>query len=480
MPSTTTNHPRALPFLFLTEMWERFGFYIVQGLLVLYMTEYFGFSDNDSYAIQGVFTALAYISPLAGGYLANKLLGFKTSVIWGGLLLILGYFLLALPFANTLLYPALATIVVGNGLFKPNISSLLGMQYQPNDARRDSGFTIFYIGINLGALLAGLSSGYIKNYFGWQISFGLASIGLVIGLVTFAYGLRCIKEIPAKPAMNFKFKIKIVFYSTLAIAGVYFLLGIYSLANWLLPCLGVGLLVYLCLLTQQQTAEYKRKLLTLNILIVSSIVFWMLFIQLFLSANLFIDRLVDKSLFGLPLTTTVFYGTESIFILLLGPFFAWLWHVLGDSKHNPSPISKFILGIVFVAAGFLVLAFSTFYPDNRELISPFWVFGAYFLITIGELLISPIGLSAVTILAPPPLVGFFMGVWFVAVGFAGIFAGWIARLASIPTGIESASAKLTIYQAAFFDYAYLALFAAILLFFVQLGIKKMLIKAEDS
>src|SRR3990167_454908 len=177
MGATKSRHPIALPFLFLTEMWERFGFYVVQGLLILYMTQYFGFTDNEGYTILGVFSALVYISPFIGGFLADKILGFKTAIVWGGLFLIVGYALLSLPYPKLLFYPALATIIIGNGLFKPNISSLLGTQYASNDPRRDSGFTIFYIGINIGAFLAGISSGYIKNFFGWRTSFGLAAFG---------------------------------------------------------------------------------------------------------------------------------------------------------------------------------------------------------------------------------------------------------------------------------------------------------------
>ena len=183
----TTSYPKALSFLFLTELWERFGFYVVQGLLVLYMTQYFGMSDNESYSILGIFTA-SNISPLVGGYMASKYLGYETSIIWGGFFLVAGYALLALPFTSIFADPALATIIVGTGLFKPNISSILGTQYKIDDPRCDAGFTIFYVGINCGILLAGLSSGYIREYLGWRVSFALASIGLIIGLFTFSDG----------------------------------------------------------------------------------------------------------------------------------------------------------------------------------------------------------------------------------------------------------------------------------------------------
>lgn len=472
-PISTSHHPKALPFLFLTEMWERFGFYVVQGLLVLYMTQFYGFSDNLSFTISGVFAGLVYISPFIGGFLADKLLGFKTAIIWGGLFLVLGYALLALSSTQFLFYPALATIIVGNGFLKPNISSLLGTQYASTDPRRDSGFTLFYIGINIGAALSGLS-GYVRNVYGWPVTFALASLGMIIGLITFSSGLKHIKNTQKLKPISSKTKMSLFIYCLLAIVGVSFLLKINTLADWLLPCTGIVLLIFLTVLTMQQTPEYRKRMIVLNVLIISSIVFWMLFLQLFNSANLYIDRLVDKTLFGVHLTTTVFYASESVFIILLGPLFAWLWHALGRNNKNPSPISKFVLGIMFAGLGFLVLGASTMFPNSEGLIDPLWIFFAYLLITIGELFLSPIGLSAVTTLAPPHLVGMMMGIWFVATGFGGIFAGLIAKISSVPDNIASTAEKLAIYQNAFLDYAYLAFFIAIALLFVNLGMKKIL------
>ncbi len=472
--TTNTHQPKALPFLFLTEMWERFGFYVVQGLLVLYMTQSFGFSDNESYTLLGVFTALVYISPIVGGLVASHLLGFKTAIVWGGLFLVFGYFLLALPYPDMFFYPGLAIIIVGNGLFKPNISSLLGTQYTGHDPRRDSGFTIFYIGINVGALLAGFSSGYIKDMFGWGISFALASIGLMIGLAIFCYGLRYIKDTHKKLHTNTLFKLRLLAYCLLAAIAICFLLKINALAIWLLPCVGVLLMVYLTVLTLQHKAKQRKDLITLNILIISSIVFWMLFLQIFYSANLFVDRLVDKQLFGIPLSTTVFYATESLFVILLGPLFAWSWNKLGKKKKNPEPVNKFAAGIFFTGLGFVVLAASTLFPNGTGFISPLWVFSSYFLITIGELLLSPIGLSAVTLLSPEKLTGMMMGVWFVANGFGGIFAGWLARMSSVPNADITITDKLAIYQSAFLYYAYIAFFVAFSLFLVQVALKHFL------
>ncbi|RDI46489.1 peptide MFS transporter [Aquicella lusitana] len=472
MDAVKSHHPRALPFLFFTEMWERFGFYIAQGLLVLYMTQHYGFSDDISDTISGIFAGLVYISPFVGGFLADRILGFKTSIIWGGFFLIAGYALLALSSTFALFYTALATIIVGNGLFKPNISGLLGTQYAPNDPHRDAGFTIFYIGINIGAALSGLS-GYVKNAFGWNITFAMASIGLIIGLITFSFGLKYIKPTQQLKPVTRKFKYQLFLYCILAIIGLSFLLKIHSLANYLLPGAGLVLLVFLVVLTLQQNAEYRKRLLILNTLIVSSIIFWALFLQLFISANLFVDRLVDKNLFGIPLTTTVFYASESVFIILLGPLFAWSWQTLGKNDRNPSPVSKFVIGIFFAGLGFFALSTSTLYPDSAGMIHPLWVFFAYLLITIGELLLSPIGLSAVTLLAPPHLVGMMMGIWFVATGFGGLFAGMIAKIGSVPETAVTNAEKLVIYHTAFLDFAYLAFVVAIVLFFVQLLLKKL-------
>lgn len=472
----TKRQPPALAVMFLTEMWERFGFYIVQGLLVLYMTQYFGYSDNKSYSILGAFTALAYISPIVGGHLADRLLGFVTTTVWGGFILMIGYALLAIPSRGIFFYPGLATIIIGTGMFKPCISSLLGAQYDTDDPRRDSGFTIFYVGINSGAFLAGLSSGYIKNAFGWHVSFLLASIGLIIGLATFLFGLRYIKYIKPQRKIPRHYKLQLFLYCILAIIGINFLLQVNALAEWVLPGFGVVLLAYLTMLTTQQDEDYRRRMTLLIILIVSSIVYWMLYLQMFFSANLFVDRLVHKEVFGVQLTTTVFYASESVFIILLGPFFAWLWHTLSRHNKNPSLLTKFILGIFFGGLGFFILSMSTRFPNADGLVQPGWVFFSYFLITVGELLLSPIGLSAVTMLAPSHLVGFMMGVWFVAIGFGGVFAGAAAKLSSVPDTVTLTSEMLAIYGQAFMDYAGIAFFVVVVLFFSRFLVKKFIFR----
>jgi POT family proton-dependent oligopeptide transporter len=478
MAITRRRHPKALPYLFLTEMWERFGFYVVQGMLVLYMSKGYGFSDEKSFTISGFFMALVYVSPMVGGYLADRILGFKQAIIWGAVFLIIGYGLLAEP-STKVFYVGLATIVVGNGLFKPNISTLLGALYPPGDTARDVGFTIFYIGINLGVLLAGTSSGYIKDHYGWHAGFGLASIGLMIGLITFAAGLKW-GEIHYKNAQTLiksKFFLSrplLITYCLLTIAAMSAILQNTFLSKWLLPIAGIVLLFFVFILAYKQEPRERDRLLILNILIISSVIFWMIFLQLFFSATLFIERLVNREAFGIQIPTTVFYSLESAYVILFGPIMAILWDILSRINQNPSSFLKFVLALVLAGLGFLVLAISTSYPDANHLVSPLWVLLSYFLITVGELLLSPIGLSAVTLLSPPHLTGMMMGIWFVALGLGGYFAGVLAKLSCVPENITNVATLLPIYHHAFMAYFWLAAGVAAILFLVQALVRKKL------
>lgn len=466
MTTAPYSHPKVLPFLCLTEMWERFGFYVAQGFLVLYMTQQFHLSDDATYTISGIFSALLYISPFIGGFLADRLLGFSTAILWGGFFLVLGYATLAISHSPLVFYLGLAIIVIGNGLFKPNISSLLGTQYESNNPKRDSGFTIFYIGINLGVAFSGLS-GYVKDAYGWEVTYALASVGMVIALITFLIGKRYLtlkNPIKASPTV----KLTIISGCLIAIVGVNFLLQWHALTNILLPLSGVVLLIFLGILISQHHGEDRKNLILLNSLIFASVVFWMLFLQLFNSANLYVSRLVDQHLFSIPLTTTVFWASESVYILLLGPLFAWFWHILGTKSLNPNPLWKFFFGIVFTCGCFVILGFSTYFPNADGLVHASWIFAAYLVLTIGELLISPVGLSAVTSLSPQNRVGMMMGVWFVATGFGGYFSGLIAKLANVDPGITVTAEKFAIYRHAFFIYAAIAIAVAVILLPLQL------------
>jgi POT family proton-dependent oligopeptide transporter len=473
------RHPKALPFLFLTEMWERFGFYMVQGMLVLYMTKAFHFSDDQSYTVAGMFTSLAYIAPMIGGFVADRLLGFKISIVLGGIFLSAGYAILA-TLVPDLFYLGLATVIVGNGLFKPNISSLLGALYAPGDTARDSGFTLFYIGINVGVLLSGIS-GTIQTYLGWNAVFAFASIGLLIGLCIFAIGIKhgdmqASTDHLLKNKSRFLSEAWLIFYCFITIGLLNFLLNNSVLAKWLLPIIGIILLTFIFTLAFQQDTLNRNRLITLNVLIICSVVFWMLFWQMFFSVNLFIDRLIDKDVFGIHISTTWFYTLESIFIILFGPIFAGVWEVLNRNEKNPSSFSKFIAAIFLVGLGFLTLVISTFFPGTNHLISPLWIVLSYLLITLGELLLSPTGLSAVTLLAPAKLTGMMMGIWFAALGFGGQFGGLLAKISSIPDDAKNPILQLPIYREAFLIYVGIAFGVVILLILLKLNLHKQIDK----
>ncbi len=469
------NHPKALPILFLTEMWERFGFYVVQGLLVLYMSKALGFTDARSFTISGVFTALAYISPMIGGLIADRLLGFRLSILWGGLFLSIGYGLLALLGHNGF-YLALATIIVGNGLFKPNISSLLGTLYTDDHASRDAGFTLFYVGINIGALLAALSSGFIQEHFGWHASFGLASAGLLFGLGIFATGLKtgriAMQTATTQRSLPLFTKLGLFISCLLTIGLCSFIMTNLFASKWLLPLTGIGLLLFLSWQALHQPTAQRHRFFVLIFLIFTAIIYWALFLQIFFSANLFIDRLVARQLNHFTIPTTWFYGLESIFVILLGPFFAWSWQRLERHDVLTHPVLKAIIAIIFAGIGFATLALSTFFPNTSGKIYPLFIVIAYLFITVGELLISPIGLSAVTQLAPSRLVGMMMGIWFASLGFGGQFAGILAQLANVPKTMTTAATQLPYYRHAFAEFTVIAFIMASILFLLQKITKK--------
>jgi POT family proton-dependent oligopeptide transporter len=473
----TRRHPAALPYLFFTEMWERFGFYVVQGILVLYLIKAFGFSDTKGYGIAGAFAALAYIAPILGGLVADKILGFKLAIVWGGIFLIAGYALLAFP-GTTLFYAGLATIIVGTGLFKPNISTLLGALYQPGDSQREAGFTLFYIGINIGVLLSGTSD-LIRQYLGWHIVFVFASVGLFLGLMVFFLGISLgkMKYDHATPLLQAKFFFRqpfLIIYCLIIIAMLSVLLQRGVLEKWVLPLLGVVILVYMFILAYRQESHNRKRLLMLNILIISSVLFWAIFLQMFFSVSLFIDRLIDKQILGMRIPTTLFYTQESIFVILLGPLFAWMWQSLIIRDKNPSPLIKFFFSLIFVGITFLILTTSTYFTNTNNLINPIWITLAYLFLTIGEMLLYPIGLSAVSLLSPPQLTGVMMGIWFVALGYGGEFAGMLAKIASIPESSQNAIAQLPIYRHAFLYYTCLAFAMAGILFIVRVLVRKSL------
>lgn len=465
------KHPVALFVLSMAELWERFGFYIVEGLLILYVTKALGATDSVGYTILGGFTALAYIMPILGGFIADQVLGFRHTIILGNLMLIAGYALLAISSSATILYTALALICVGTGFFKPNASSYLGTFYRPDDPLRDSGFTIYYMVFNFGILMATASAGFVQRAYGWHITFGMACVGMIIGLIIFVAGMRKIPEVHTLPAITtplqkfLKHKIGMVIAIAVLFGFSLFLIRYGEAGNLFLWTASILLFVVLLYNSIKFTTVARNKFFALILLIISSIVFWAVYFQMFFSLNLFIDRLVNRQIFGFEIPTPMFIGLESFFIFALGPFLAMFWSYLNRNNKNFSIAFRFSLATFAVGLAFLWILLGIALAPGH-LLNPIWIVLAYLFVTVGEMFLSPIGLAAVTVLAPLNWMGMMMGTWFIALSLGGKLAGIIATLSSIPANVTDPKIMMGYYQHAFFQYFLFAVIVgAIILIF---------------
>lgn len=451
------NHPKGLYVLFFTEMWERFSFYGMKALLIYYLTKYHLFSDEAGNLLVGSYAALVYAMPVVGGFLADKYLGFRKAIIFGGILLVLGHIGMAFEgnqatksltgeilrdnFALQIFYLSLSFIVMGVGFLKANISSLVGELYEKGDVRRDSGFTIFYMGINLGSFLATIICAWLGDAYGWSYGFGAAGVGMVLGLITFIYGKKHLLgkgESPNLIALNkIRFGIKnefwIYIWATLSILLVWQMVQSHEIVKNILIVAGAASFIYILYYSITKLDKIGRdRLLALTILIVFTVVFWALFEQAYTSMNLFADRVLDTEFVGIQWKPNQFLSLNALFIIALAPVFAWLWVSLG--KYNPNTAVKFGIALILVGAGFGVLVMGINISGAGK-VTAIWLVLAYLLHTMGELCLSPVGLSAVTKLSPLKIVGFMMGVWFLATASSEFIAGVLANIAAIDTSI---------------------------------------------
>jgi POT family proton-dependent oligopeptide transporter len=482
--TTATNQPKGLYLLFFTELWERFGFYTLQTIIILYMTKGLAMQDTQANMLYAAFSALLYLTPVIGGYLADRFLGFQRAITWGGVLFIIAYILSAFPNKN-LFFIGLGLLVCANGLFKPNVSSIVGELYQQNDPRRDGGFTLFYMGINIGALIPPLIAGGLVIKYGWHSGFILAAIGMLLGQITFLFGKKqlgnaglYLKNTQQKASPS------PVFYAFL-ILGIILVTGLCQLAfqypvvtNYLIEISAIViLLIVFFFLFKEPLVERKRMFASL-ILICISVAFWSLYNQTFTSLMLFADRNMEKSLLGFPLNAEMTQFFNPFFIIALSPILSRLWIKMDEKNLNPSIQMKFTLGTLFMSFGLLLLGFATYYFGHNGLSSPSWLIASYFLQTVGELLISPIGLAMITVLCPKHLVGMMMGVWFFSQAASFAIGGSLANIAAVPENI-SQIASLSIYSHAFIVYGLIGLIMTIVSFCAVPFLNRM-IKSKKS
>lgn len=450
------GHPFGLFILFLTEMWERFSFYGMKALLIYYLVKYHLFSDEAGNFIVGGYAAMVYALPVVGGYLADKYLGFRKAVIFGGVLLVLGHLGLAYEghqaflaengevvqdkFALQAFFFSLSLIILGVGFLKANISSIVGALYEKEDIRRDSGFTIFYMGINLGSFVATLLCGWLGENYGWGYGFGAAGIGMILGLITFIYGQKYLmgKAEPKNPEI-----LKKKVFAGISVEWLIYILSIASLfiiaqmvqrhnvVDWMLRITGAIALLMIIFYSIKEEKIIRERLLALTVLIIFSVVFWALFEQAYTSMNLYADRVLDREFLGWTIPGPWFLSLNALFIIIFAPLVASLWVKLG--KYNPNTPVKFALAIILVGLGFGMLVIGANVTADGAKIAMIWLVLAYFLHTMGELCLSPVGLSSVTKLAPQKIVGFMMGVWFLATASSEFIAAVLANLAKIDT-----------------------------------------------
>jgi POT family proton-dependent oligopeptide transporter len=392
------GHPRGLSTLFFTEMWERFSYYGMRAFLILYMVAPvaaggLGFTDARAASIYGTYTGSAWAASIVGGLIADRLLGQYRTVLVGGIIIAAGHFTLAFKSLPSF-YAGLALIVMGTGCLKPNVSTLVGSLYPQGDTRRDAGFSLFYMGINLGATLGPLIAGYLAQNVNWHIGFACAGVGMTLGLVQYVAGRGRLEQ------------------------------GIARLGHTAVAADAPAR-------TQTKAAsrlsadEWKR-IVAIVFFFAAAVVFWGAYEQAGSTLNLFADRYTRNQAFGFSFPSSWFQSVQPIFVMLLAPVFAWLWLRLG--RRQPSVPAKFALGLLFMGLSFAVLipAGSLAQSGAGVRVSPWFLVWSYFISELGELCVSPIGLSAVTKLAPLRIVGLMMGVWFLSNAFGNKLAGWAA------------------------------------------------------
>jgi len=451
---TVMGHPGPLWMLFMSEFWERFAFYGIRWALVLYIVAQFHGGDQSGQAeanlTYGSYLALVYAGAIFGGFIADKIIGYQRSILIGALFMAAGLFMIMLP--DPMLFKfGLATIIVGNGLFKPNISTMVGKLYSIGDERRDSGFTIFYMGINMGAFIAPIITGWLATaVFGsdaapaYQYVFGASGIGMLISLVWFYFGRRQLQDVGRPPAKA-EGRERMVYVALGAVCVVPLMYLLLTLGaetlQYVLSVLFVGLAVMLLIEGVREGAVARDRTIAMLLIFAFNILFWMFYEQAGNSFTFLADRIVDRDLGGFVFPTAWFQSVPALAVIVLAPVAAWLWLWLAKRNVNPSIPRKFGLGLVFNGLAFLLLMFAltNLVSDAGKI--PFWtLFAVYIVQVVGELCLSPIGLSMVTKLAPVRLVGLGMGGWFLSTGIGNNLSGIFAGVVSGETGMTTASA----------------------------------------
>jgi POT family proton-dependent oligopeptide transporter len=493
------GHPSGLSTLFFTEMWERFSYYGMRAILLLYMVKSFGegglgFDEKYAGIIYATYVSSVWYLPLPGGWLADRILGARRAVLLGGIIIACGHYSMAINSRLTF-YAGLILIACGTGLLKPNISAMVGQLYSEEDKRRDAGFSIFYMGINLGAFLSPIVVGFLaqsqsfRNFISsmgfsptsaWHWGFGAAGVGMTLGIIQYLLGQKRLAHVGERPALT-----RVVAEAIEPAVGVDYLTMVLALAGGvagaafgmiygeagflsaLFPTVVGFFAGYLGGIIRHLDGEELKRVLVIFILFVFSILFWMTYEQAGSSLTLFADRLTETTILGWTYPSSWFQSVPAIFVIIFAPIIGAVWQKLADRQ--PSSPGKFTIGLFFAGIAFVVIAFASTLAANGR-VSPMWLVIVYFLQTIGELCLSPVGLSTVTKLSPARMVGLMLGVWFLSISIGSYIAGLAARLFE---GNDTA-----VLTRAFGIFAGITLLAAIILLILTPFIKKMTPRAQ--
>ena len=438
------GHPRGLSTLFFTEMWERFSYYGMRGILLLFLVATignggFGLTDRTGAAIYGLYVGFVYLMALPGGWIADRILGQRRAVFLGGCIIAAGHFSMAIPTVATF-YLGLCLIVMGTGLLKPNVSAMVADLYPEGGNRRDAGFSIFYSGINVGAMIGPLVCGFLGEKVNWHLGFGAAGVGMILGLVQYRLGgkylgeagLRRGDDVPdARPAIRRLAMGVLAVFGAIVLAAVLQIAGVLHLSLYGVAkgtgffMLGLALVYFGSIIFfSKLSAAEKKRILVIFVFFMAAVLFWAGFEQAGSSMNLFAERMTQRVIFGWEMPASFLQSVNSIFIILLAPVFGALWIRLG--RRQPSTPAKMGFGLAFLAIGFLILAWGARFTTGGVRVSMLWLIVTYLLHTVGELCLSPVGLSSVTKLSPKSLVGQMMGTWFMGTALGNLIAGLAA------------------------------------------------------
>ncbi len=470
------KYPKQLWWLFFSEMWERFSFYGMRGMLTIFMVDQLFMNEKVANLQYGATQAFVYAFTFVGGLFADKILGFRKSLFWGGTLMVVGSLILAIN-PQKLFFLGIAFNIVGTGFFKPNISTMVGSLYKEGDSRRDAGFSLFYSGINVGALLGGYIPVAVGNSYSWNLAFGLTAIVMTIGVITFSFSQKSLGPIGLQPAQTSKWPEYATYLGTLAVIPVLMtMVSKTDLTDYFMYTIGPITLLYVAWEMTRYSAEERKKLLAAMVFVIFSIIFWAFFEQSGGSLALFAKNNLEptKVLFFTLDPNGVNNAANSLFVIIFAPLLGLVWVALATKKLEPNTVVKFGLGFLFLAAAFWVFFSTRYFADARGITSLGVFTAAYFVITFGELCLSPIGLSIMTKLSPKPLQGVMMGMWFLASAYGQYVAGLLGAGMSSPDANATPTDKLVLYTAGYQQLAIYALVAGVLLLAISPGVRKLM------